>query len=487
MSNVIKVGIFAVVVLAVLGFLVLKIEDWSFFSPEGRRYHARFDSVAGLDDKAAVRVAGVRVGRVDGVGLDGQRARVTLLLESNVRVPEGSRAAIASTGLLGDKYIELVLGPESAVELPPGSVLEGETPVSMDQVMARLDTVGSNIERITGSLAGTGGGDNAISRLVGNLEAVSAEIRDLIAVNKAQITGTISNFELASATLAKELPRLANRMEEVLGQVNGVVGENRENLSATMANVRRITEGLEPAVADLKTISGRLANGEGTIGKLLTSDETHDKLVSTLSSIQGGVSSLSETLGAVTKIQMELAMEGYYLPSTEESQASLAVDVQTRSPWLYRFAVVDPAGGKTGTKTQRITTTNPDGSEEVRTIETLTSEDALTFNALLGARLPHDLTVRTGVIESKFGVALEYPLFDRRLLVGLDAYDFDRKDDLAPHLRLSGKYQLTPNLYFVGGYDDFLEGERDSVFIGGGIRWKDDDLKYLLGAVPTGF
>jgi hypothetical protein len=34
----------------------------------------------------------------------------------------------------------------------------------------------------------------------------------------------------------------------------------------------------------------------------------------------------------------------------------------------------------------------------------------------------------------------------------------------------------------VGGYDDPLE--RDSFFLGGGIRWRDDNLKYLLGSVP---
>ena len=50
------------------------------------------------------------------------------------------------------------------------------------------------------------------------------------------------------------------------------------------------------------------------------------------------------------------------------------------------------------------------------------------------------------------------------------------------HLRLTGRWQFHPNLYVVGGYDDVLED--DSLFLGGGIRWNDDNLKYLLGAVP---
>lgn len=59
---------------------------------------ALFDSVAGLDDKSAVRVAGVRVGRVDGIRLEGRRARVTLLLETPMTLVEGTRALVSNMG-----------------------------------------------------------------------------------------------------------------------------------------------------------------------------------------------------------------------------------------------------------------------------------------------------------------------------------------------------------------------------------------------------
>ena len=84
MSQAVKVGIFMVVVLGLLAWLVMRVEDWSPWREAGRRVDAVFDSVEGLDDKAAVRVAGVRVGRVDGIALDGRRARVTLLLDPGV-------------------------------------------------------------------------------------------------------------------------------------------------------------------------------------------------------------------------------------------------------------------------------------------------------------------------------------------------------------------------------------------------------------------
>ncbi len=485
MSQAIKVGAFAAIVLVVLGIFVLKIEDLQLFAPKGQRVDAVFDSVAGLDDKAAVRVAGVRVGRVDGVGLAGQRARVTLLLEEPVTLTEGSRAAIASSGLLGDKYVELILGPASAPPLPPGAVLEGTTPVSLDQAIARLDAVGQNIQSITGSLAGGGEGGGQISRLLDNLEAISADLRMLIAANRDEVSATLSNFRAASSTLAQQLPQLADRLDSVLAEIGGVVKDNRSSLQASLGNIERITAGLEPAVADLKTISGRLANGEGTIGKLLTSNEAHDQLVATLGTIKTGVDSLGETLGAAQKIKLDLGMEGFYLPRTDESQAAFQVDVRTRSDWLYRFGVVNPAQGVEKSKTQQIITTLPDGTVETTTIDTLTTEDnQLRISALLGAQLPYRLKVHTGVIESKFGLEVERSALEDRLWFALEAYDFSRKGDLKPHLRFSTRYRLHPNIYVMGGYDDPLNSDRGSLFLGAGIRWQDDDLKYLLGSVP---
>ncbi len=82
-SQVVKVGIFMAICLVLLGWLILRVEDWKLWGSAGTRVDALFDSVVGLDDKAAVRLAGVRVGRVDGIRLEGRKARVSLLLDQD--------------------------------------------------------------------------------------------------------------------------------------------------------------------------------------------------------------------------------------------------------------------------------------------------------------------------------------------------------------------------------------------------------------------
>lgn len=483
MSNAVKVGLFALVALVLLALMVLRIEDVPVFGGPRRSLVAEFASVAGLDDKATVRIAGVRVGRVDGITLEDRRARVRLALEDAVELTEGTSARIASLGLLGEKYVVLEPGPEGAPPLPEGAVISGYAPPTIEETLAKFGALGD-------SLGGLGGGGD-LDRLISNLAAMSTEIRSLVESNRGQIEATLANVASFSGTLARELPRLTGqvetvlvRMDATLAQLDRTVGESRPDVQATAANLRRLTEDARVSVENLNEVTGRLARGEGSLGKLLTSDEAHDELVSALGSVESGVESLSAALGGIQKIQLELGLESYWLEALEESQSAFTVDLDPQSGKLYRVGVVDTPFGKEETRLQRTTVTGPDGASETTVTETVERTDDLRLSALFGFPTVGDARLWAGVIESSGGVQAEYPLLDRRLWLSLEAFDFDREGELEPHLRLSGRYRLGETLYLRAGYDDFLESERDSLFLGGGLRWRDDQLKYLLGSLP---
>ena len=487
MSTAVKVGLFATLCLLILAYLILRVEDIELFAPAARRIDALFDSVAGLDDKAAVRVAGVRVGRVDGVGLHGSRARVTLRLEQPLELTQGTKAAIATVGLLGEKYVELVPGPPEAPPLPAGAVLEGETPITFDDAMAKLDDVVTSIQEVTGSITGEGAPQNNVSRLIANLEATSADIRSLVAANRDQVAATVDNFERFSAALADELPRLTHQIERVLGQVDSVVAENRENLQGSLENIRDLTARLQTSVDNLNQITGKIAGGEGTIGKLVQSEEAHDRLTSALESVDRGVTALGETLGRAQKIKLDVGLEGYYLSEAEDGLMSFGVDIDPQSGRFYRVGLVDDPHGRVRSKTTIETVTGPGGEAGTTTTERVEIENKTTLNAQLGF-IFRDLRLRGGLFESTGGAAVDYDLFRRKLRLSLEAFDFSRPEDLDPHLRLLGRYFVFDRWYVVGGYDDFLlrDEERDSLFLGAGVTWTDEDLKYLLGSVPLG-
>jgi phospholipid/cholesterol/gamma-HCH transport system substrate-binding protein len=481
MKSLVKVGIFATLCLIVLAILIWKIEDLNPFSTKGQRIDAVFKSVAGLDDKASVRIAGVRVGRVDGLGLQGTQARITLALDKPLGLTQGTTAKIASLGMLGEKYVELVPGPPNAPPLPPDAVLSGTTPAGFDEAMEKINAIGSSIQQLTGSVAGSDVGGN-INRLVSDIQLTSAEIRALVAENRANVASSIRNFDQVSATLARELPRLADQMDRTLAQLSGVIQENRGDLSASMSNARELTEKLQVSADNLNQISGKIASGQGTIGKLVNDEKAYDQVISTLDSIQGGVKSLSETFGGINKFNIGLDMQGYYLPDLEESNSSFRLDIDPQDgKRLYRAGIVSSPTGKRREKTQTITETGPDGIPQTTTINTITQERSYSATALFGYKAPQDVRLFAGLIEGTGGAQVEYPLpfFNRKVNLSFEAFDFSRPNDEAPHLRLLGRYQFHPNLYIVGGYDDFLEN--DALFLGGGIRWTDENIKFLLG------
>ena len=75
---------------------------------------ARFDNVGGLKRQAAVKSAGVVVGRVKGIDFDGEsfQARVTLAIEARHQFPKDSSLSILTSGLLGEQYVGIVPGAD---------------------------------------------------------------------------------------------------------------------------------------------------------------------------------------------------------------------------------------------------------------------------------------------------------------------------------------------------------------------------------------
>ena len=112
-KNDIWVGLFVLIGAVALVFLALQSANLlSLNFQSGYRITARFDNIGGLKPQAAVRSAGVVVGRVESITFDDKtyQARVTLAMESRYAFPKDSSIKILTSGLLGDQYIGIEAG-----------------------------------------------------------------------------------------------------------------------------------------------------------------------------------------------------------------------------------------------------------------------------------------------------------------------------------------------------------------------------------------
>jgi len=106
------VGIFAVLGIAALGYLSLRLGRIALFPAPGYVLQADFDNISGLKVGDQVQVAGVPVGKVVEISLppDGERARVEMRLNKGVQIDSDAIAGIKTSGLIGDKYVAIQLG-----------------------------------------------------------------------------------------------------------------------------------------------------------------------------------------------------------------------------------------------------------------------------------------------------------------------------------------------------------------------------------------
>lgn len=113
------VGIFVVAGIIALLVLALKVGNASATFSVGDTYlvYAEFDNIGGLKVRAPVKSAGVVVGRVDGIQFDTRRyvARVAMKIDKRYPFPKDTSVSILTSGLLGEQYIGLEAGGDSAM------------------------------------------------------------------------------------------------------------------------------------------------------------------------------------------------------------------------------------------------------------------------------------------------------------------------------------------------------------------------------------
>lgn len=135
------VGLFVLMGAAAIVFLALQSANLLTLSFErGYAVTAKFDNIGGLKPKAAVRSAGVVVGRVDKITFDDQtfQAKVTLALESRYAFPKDSSLKILTSGLLGEQYLGLEAGADEKMLVAGDAISSTQSAMVLETLISQF-------------------------------------------------------------------------------------------------------------------------------------------------------------------------------------------------------------------------------------------------------------------------------------------------------------------------------------------------------------
>lgn len=264
--NPVPLGLTFLGVLVVLGILLTNLQSLPFVSG-GTTYHAAFAEAAGLKSGEEVRIAGVKVGSVQGLGLQGDHVKVDFTVNDGVRVGDLSRVEIKIKTLLGSHYLSIdprgpgrqnphALIPVSRTATP-FEVVPAISQLSQNigqidtvQLAKSFDTISTTFqnspEEIKASLRG-------LRRLSATISSRNDELHQLLGRSK-EVTGVLADRNAQLAKLIRDGANLLQALSDrravihqllvntvsVSAQINGLINENQSQLTPMLQNLERV-------------------------------------------------------------------------------------------------------------------------------------------------------------------------------------------------------------------------------------------------------
>jgi len=482
-----KVGAFFIASIGVIGMLILRMEKLELFGGKSQNHLAtEFDQVAGLNLQSAIRVAGVKVGAVTGIELDGKKAKVILSLPPEFKVYRDASASLSSIGILGEKYIELDPGHPLAGLITPDAVIPSKAGMSMDSLMESLGGISKDVKSVTESLSRSIGGEEGrqkLDEIVDNIRQLTGEFRAMAQENHGAINATMANVQQMSGDLKDRLPRLAQQFEDLGRNLNALVGDNRPEIQGILDNMKRLTADLRTTAGNVNDITGRINRGEGTIGALINDDSTVKK-------VNLAVDNVNAMLGGFRSMDLNLDLNAAQWTSRSNSKVGLGVELVPAHDHWYAIELNSTPDGKIAQSSYTSTSLDPVTGLPVAVVantQSVNVDKTFTVSAQFAKRLAENFVFTAGIVENTGGVGAQFRAAqDRFRLEGL-AYDFTRRDNKPnPRYRLTSSYQFYKGFYAMAGLQDIANAPLKTFFFGGGLRWKDDDLKKLVGLASIG-
>jgi phospholipid/cholesterol/gamma-HCH transport system substrate-binding protein len=451
------VSLVAVAVIVFLAYALLRAKMPKTHIGQHFTAFARFRDGSRLAGGSPVMIAGVRVGEVDKLSLEGDFARVDLVLRDDTSVPSDSWITKRAESAFGDSYLEIIpSGDESVPKLKSGDqithVIEGGSTDSVLRAIARtmprvdqgLDTIHEfalngrkwTEGRLEDALIGA---DRWVQ--AGHIEApIDAADRAMIRFED----GTTRAAEAVADAKPKVGKTLA-RVDDAITRARHQMATIKNGISDGLSGARDGMDRIDPTLQQMSDImeavnEGRGDDYKGKLGRLVNKGELADDIEDITAAVASGAHSLQpfrSWLGIRVEWDIFSGEPNYYV--TAELQAH-------NDRFYYIELEKGEAGGIPSDQLH-------DVAQQGIFNRTITLEEQLRVTAQIGKRFGW-LQLRGGLKESEFGVGADVLLGGGALTLSFDAYT-DAFFQI-PDLKISAAYEVLHSFFIVAGITDAL-------------------------------
>ncbi len=275
-----RLGLFIALAM-IAGFLILQvIGDLNFFKP-AFRIHARFGSIQELKVGDPVKMAGVPIGKVEKIQLSKGKVEVILRLGKDAPVKTDSIATIKFAGLLGQNYVSVDFGTDSAPLMTQDAEIKTTEQPDLSALMAKLDDVASGVQNLTKSFTG-----DKIDNLLG-------PFTDFMRQNNPKLSAIIGNVQAIST-----------QVSEGKGTVGKLIYDDSlyNTAKATVTNLQDVSAEVKETVLHTRAIVDQINAGQGTVGRLVKDDTLYRETTGSMSNLNQILTKVNNGQGTIGKV-----------------------------------------------------------------------------------------------------------------------------------------------------------------------------------------
>jgi len=314
-SKTTKIGILTTTCIAILIWGMNYLSGRDIFKSE-RIYYAQYSNVGGLAASTDITLNGFKVGYVRDIYFANDRSGnliAKLAITKDFDLPLGTKAEIVSSDILGSRGVQLTLGKGDEYHQPYDTLLTSLEADLKAQVSEQLAPLMIKGERLLASL------DSAVSNisLIFNEESRKNLTESFARINNTMklIEGEKENIAATIQNLKKITENLNNNSEKL-----DIIFANVSDFSDTLTSLKLKTTitNIDAAIGNLKQISEKIDSGRGTMGKLINDPLLYHNLTSTTENLNRLVVDLRQNPKKYVKMSaFDLGKEIYITPKPE--------------------------------------------------------------------------------------------------------------------------------------------------------------------------